>query len=457
MKSKLFIGLSGLLVLLLSWGGASWFLSETSKQHFATTIESMALGKASSFVEVEVLNHAETFLGSSTEIKLIPTSALIDEDIEFQRFMLKRRNGPVFINQNGIEFGVARWSFSIIESELNSADQLLGEAIVDFSEKVNLKIEKSALTIANLTIEELLIDGVLDFANASFDVNAAGVGLSYRHQQFLISFADANLQLKSASPIGSSTNHNSQLVLITNKGELSLSGPQKKIPFTLQSNGSIWANNDTLSGDLQIESANGELLKLDSADASNKTDDLVMDVTLQFREFLTDGFWQAVKTQSEVFSLLQQVEWAMEDIETPEQQDFLRSLYLDVTRISLSQLHNPFGPMLIANRSKLAMKANLSQALKKDVSSHFSIGGVSNGAVDSPSLVLKGEMKVNRQMLNGQTLTLLDKWSNRRWFRQYETEFEADLAIRNQQLLLNNFLVSFDGLEAELSQAITDQ
>ena len=68
MKSKLFIGLSGLLVLLLSWGGASWFLSETSKQHFATTIESMALGKASSFVEVEVLNHAETFLGSSTEI-----------------------------------------------------------------------------------------------------------------------------------------------------------------------------------------------------------------------------------------------------------------------------------------------------------------------------------------------------------------------------------------------------
>jgi hypothetical protein len=456
MKSLITKIFSGLLILLLVWGGSSWLLAEKSKQYFDTAMHELAGSRASSFVEVEVIERNESFFGSSTEIKLVPASALIDESIELQRFMLKKSSGPIFINQTGIQFGVSRWEFSVIESELNSAEQLLGAATVSFSERVNLKIEQPALKIANWTFDEIIVDGIFDFTSLSFDINADILGLSYRHQQFLLSFANASLESKSSELEKAPEIYNAQLALTANQGVLSLRGQQKKIPLTLQSNGSIWANNDTLSGDLRITSASGELLELNSVQASEKNDDLALDVTLQFRELLTDGFWQTVKTQSEVFSLLQQAEWAMEDIETPEQQDFLRSLYLDVSRISLSQLHNPLGPMLIADRSKLAAKANVRQ-VNNDVSSQFSISGLSGGAVDNPTLVLKGDMKVDRQMLSGQARTLLDKWSNRRWFRQYETEFEADVAIRNQQLLLNNFLVSVDGLEAELSQAITDQ
>jgi hypothetical protein len=456
MKSLLTKVFSGLLILLLAWGGSSWLLSSKSEQYFATVMNELEASRASSFVEIEVVKHDENFLGSSTEIKLIPTSALVDESLESHRFLLKKSNGPIFINQDGIQFGVSRWEFSVIEEDFNAGEQLLGGAIVGFSEEIDLKFEKSALTIANWTFDGIAIDGVLDFKSPSFDINADISGMTYQHQQFFVSFADARLESKSSYVNNTLETYNAQLALIANPGELSLRGQQKKNSFTLQSNGSIWANNDTLSGDLQIKSASDESPKLNSAQASDKTDDLALDMTLQFRELLTDGFWQIIKTYSEVFSLLQQAEWAMEDIETPEEQDFLRSLYLDVNRISLSQLHNPLGPMLITDRSKLAVKANVTQE-NSDLSSQLSLGGLSGGAADNPTLALKGEMKLNRKMLNGQTRTLLDKWSNRRWFRQYETEFEADVAIRNQQLLLNNFLVSVDGLEAELSQAITDQ
>ena len=456
MKSSLIKVFSGLLILLLIWGGSSWILADKSQQHLATVIKELEVSKASSFIEVEVIKHDESFRGSNTEIKLIPTSALVDESIELQRFILKKSNGPIFINQDGIQLGVARWEFSIIESDLNDAEQLLGSVVVGFSEEIDLSVENSALTIANWTFDKVIVDGNIDYTSSSFNINAEISGLVYQHQQFLLSFPNARLESKSFDVKSAPETYNAQLALTANQGELSLRGQQKKIPFTLQSNGSIWANNDTLSGDLQVKSVSSQSLKLNSVQGSDKTGDLALDMSLQFRELLADGFWKVIQRQSEVFSLLQQAEWAMEDIETPEEQDFLRSLYLDVSRISLSQLQNPLGPMLIADRSKLAAKANVSQ-VNSDVSSQLSLGGLSSGADDNPTLVLKGEMKVNRQMLNGQTRTLLDKWSNRRWFRQYETEFEADVAIRNQQLLLNNFLVSIDGLEAELSRAITDQ
>ncbi len=455
MKSPLTKLFSGLIVLLLVWAGTSWWLADKSKQHFAMAIQTIEESSTGSFLEAELLSHNDSFFGSSSVIKLIPTSPLIDESIESQRFLLKKSNGPIFINQEGVQFGISRWELSIIETESNPTEQLLGNAIVSFSESLDLTIKKPALTVANWSFKQVAVAGTLDFTSASFDIEADVFGLAYRHPQFLLSFEDVKLKASSRN-INESPVITSQIALNTRKGELSLRDQQKRIPFTLQSNGSIWAKNDTLSGDLQIKSASEEWFKSNSTLGSEKTDDLVLDLTLQFREFLTNGLWQAVETQSEVFSLLQQAEWAMDDIETPEQQDFLRSLFLEASRISLAQLEDPFGPMLIANRSKLAANANVSQA-NSDLSSQFTLGGLSSGGSDKPILALKGEMKVDRQMLNEQARTLFDRWSNRRWFRQYETEFETDVAIRNQRLLLNNFLVSVDGLEAELSQAMTDQ
>ena len=60
-------------------------------------------------------------------------------------------------------------------------------------------------------------------------------------------------------------------------------------------------------------------------------------------------------------------------------------------------------------------------------------------------------------MLNSRGVALLGKWSKRRWFRRYETEFESDITVRNERFLLNKIIVSAGGLIDELSQAVTDQ
>ncbi len=92
MKSPLTKLFSGLIVLLLAWAGTSWWLADKSKQHFAMAIQTIQESTAGSFLEAELLSHDDSFLGSSSVVKLIPTSPLIDESIESQRFLLKKFN-----------------------------------------------------------------------------------------------------------------------------------------------------------------------------------------------------------------------------------------------------------------------------------------------------------------------------------------------------------------------------
>lgn len=461
MRASLNKVLAGVLAFLVVWSASTWFIGKNTKQYFGIALEAIANSKASSFFEVEVLSHDESFFGSIAEIKLIPVSALLDESLERQQFTLHRNNGPVFINRDGIQFGLVRWEVSMREiapDATSNSEKPLGTAIINFSEAMKLNFSTPTLTVSKWVFEKLGFSGVLDFAKREYDFETNVSRLSYSHQQFTLSLDEVDFESSSVSTGQSSKTDQTltQLALTTQQSELSLRGQQKKTKFNLQSNGSLWANNDTLSGDLQLNSNSEESKKPDVATDALGSDALVLDAQLQFRELLTDGFWQVLNKQSEIFSLLQQADWAMEDIETPEQQDFLRSLYLDAARITRTQLQNPLRPLLIAEQSKMAIKTSLSNASNGSLS-QLSLGGTAGFETNSPKLVLKGLVKVDSKMLNSPTLALLDKWSKRRWFRQYEAEFEADLLIRNQKFLLNNFLVPVDAVKDELSNALADQ
>ena len=462
---------TALLTLSLVWGVSTWFIANSTQKNFASVLEVIASSKASALFELEVIKHDEGFFGSASEIKMIPVSSVLDESIELQRLMIHIKNGPVFLSREGVQFGLARWEFSLRESvpdvttELSSTPRELiesnlpfGTAVIGFSEVVYLALSAAKHGIGNWAFDEIAVAGVLDLVNANYDFNTRFSGLTYRQQEFLLSINDLTVESKSARSRESASTRDmlTQLVLKVNQSELSLRGNEKKLMFNLESNGSIWANNDTLSGDILLNSTNDTPLAAKSVYGSLGESDVVMGAKLQFRELLADGFWRLLNAQSEIFSLLQQADWAMEDIETPEQQDFLRSLYLDVTRVTQSKLHNSLQPLLIADQSEVVFNASFSDRIS-EATSQFLLGGMAGGKAVSPELALKGEIKVDSKMLSKQTLALLDKWSNRQWFRHSETEFEADVAVRNKKLLLNNFLVSVDGLKAELSQALADQ
>jgi len=456
--------------LFLLWGAGSWMIAKGAKNHFDLAVAAIATGRTKDFFELEVLDYQESLYGASAKIKLIPTSALIDEDIENWQFLLKRINGPLFINRQGLQLGLARWQLSMQESDSEISDGLvqalqlassakpIASAVVDFSERASLSYSGSALSSPNLMIDKLMIDGNIDFNNARHELTIQASGLSYSNKQFLMRFPDVAVDSKRghARPEYSSKANVTELTVVADDGELILSGQSKKIPFNLQSHGSLWVNNDTLSSDWQIDAVSGQLLQAGGASVNGESDYFQTDLNLQFRELLISGFWQYLNNQSEIYSLFQQAEWALEEVETPEQQDFLRSLYLDADRIERTQRGNPLKPLLIAERSQLAATARLRLGNEGEAS-QLSIAGSTKGKIDEPELTLKGDVNIEREMLSARGVALLDKWNKKRWFRRYETEFESDITVRNGRLQLNKIIVSADGLIAELSQAIADQ
>jgi len=460
-----------MLGLLFVWSLGSWSMAKTARQQFDLALETIATGQAKDFFELEVIHYQEGLHGSTAELRVIPTSALLDESIEDWKFLLQRSNGPLFINNDGVQLGLARWQLSVKEIELEVSDepsmQLSGwfsspppiaSLGVGFFKDTYLSVESPVKSLGNWVFDSLAIEGDIDFANSQHQILTNIAGLKYRDKRIAIDIPNASLVSRSAgeAAAASAPPNLTKLTLSANNGELVYPAQSKKVPFNLQSHGSIWVNNDTLSSDWKINIASGDNLKISGADIAGKSDVLRADVDLQFREFLVSGFWQYLNNQSEIFSLLQQAEWAVEEVETPEQQDFLRSLFLDANRIKKSQLDNSLKPLLIAERSQMAINIRLSTGSEGEASRLIMSGNTISRA-NEPELALKGEAVIQREMLNKRWLGMLEKWNRRQWFRRYETEFESDITVRNGRLLLNNVIMSVDRLGAELSQALTDQ
>lgn len=454
-----------LLTLLLLWGGTSWVLSKQAKQQLSTALETIANGKVKDFFELEVLNYRQHIYGATVNLKFISNSALISEDVEGKVFTIEQTNGPIFINWQGVQLGLSRWqlnndfdhsreSVSILGKLLPTAEPI-GIAVVTFFDSIDLNVEVAKFGLSNWLLNDVVVTGFVDAVKPSNDFRVHISELTYQDERASLRFADISLESASAKD----TNVASKQQLITtfslnaNDSEIVVKGRSSKIPFNVQSRGSLWANNDTLSGDLLAFSGNS---LLQTSGAINHSVDWGVNISLQFRDFLTGGFWEYLSAKSDISSLLQQADWAMEDVETPEQQDFLRSLFVDVGRVQTTQADNPLKPLLVAGKSRLALQMKLNKAIS-DVPSQLLLSGFAAKKISNPSLVLTGEASVQAGMLNDRWLKLIDGWCKKGWFRRYEAGFESDISVMSEQLLLNDFIVSVDGFKAELSQTITDQ
>jgi len=443
-----------LSVIAVLWGVGSWSIAKISKKQFDAAVSALSRAPINDFFELEVLNYQDTLLGASAEILLIPTSALVETSLKSQRFFLKCINGPVFINASGVQLGLARW-------KLTSSDntRIVGSWVVNFFESINIQLDVSKLLGLGDTVGRLKINGQSNTAHLDTKIVVQVSELNYTTEQFAVNLPTLEVVLRRT--MQESPDHNrllsmTQLSAEAKGGALLVTGRSKKIPFNLQSHGSIWINNDTLSSDWQGSIDSGQRLTVSQKEGAALPGYLNVEMSLQLRELLAAGFWQYVSSQSEIYSLLQQAQWAMEETETPEQQDFLRSLFLGAERIRGAQLTNPLKPMLIANRSKIAVGIRVNDG-RDGLSSQLLLNGNAIDRSTGPVLSLKGDAKISREMLSERWVNLLDKWSNRRLFRRYETEFESDIVVRNERLLLNDMIVSVDNLGAELSQALADQ
>ena len=441
------------LGVLLIWATSAWFIANRADQHFLTMIEKIRESKASRFLEIEVLSQSEGFFESATEIGLMPSLTFFDEHSELTRLNVLRKSGPIFLSRDGIQFGLSRWEVSFEKNESETDEdtdtdlsQPFGVVLIDFAEKMHLDASLPTMDFPSGSFSDLRATGALNFLSDTFILEIDVGSLSYTNKQLIINVEDFSAKASNV-PINEAANSSqtiTQIAMLARKSDVSLRGFQKKIKFDLQTNGSIWANSDTLSGDLQLQFN------------ALRSEARVLDWQVQFRKLLKAGFWEVLAKQSEISSLFQQAKWSMEDIETPEQQDFLRSLLLEASKLSRVQSRDFLKPLLIAKQSEVATTATLKSGVDTQ-SSQFFVSGVATAGTTSPSLKLEGFIKLDTRLLNAGGLYLLNEWHQNRWFRQYETTFETDVLISEQQFFLDKIDVPFGKVTTELVQVLLDQ
>ena len=467
MKLRVMPVLYVLFAMVVLWGMAGWVIAKTSKPQFDKTIEVIAEGRASDFFEVELLSYEETLYGSFAELAILPTSPILEESSGDHKILLNRNTGPIFINTEGVQIGWERWELTLAEpeddvrSEPSAIENTpktkpIGSFTIGFFGKADIRLDVSALPLTDITFDRIVVEGSVNTDNLEHEISVQASALAYRVEEIALSFPSFSLVSKQIDTGGNVANKVVNISVDAPDAGIVFKEQSEKIPFNMQSHGSVWLNNDTLSSDWQSNIDSGQLLKVNEKGGVQQSDYLQMQVNLQLRDLLADGFWQYLNNQSEIYSLFQQAEWAMEEVETPEQQDFLRSLFLDADRIQKSQRHNPLKPLLIADRSQLMANVIVSNG-DDGLSSRLSLNGTAVTRAKSPELPLRGEVKLVREMLTKRWTDVLNKWSNRRWFRQYEKDFESDITIRNERLLLNDIIVPIDRLNDELSRALADQ
>ena len=424
-----------LLFVFVVWAGLTWYAENRSKQELHRVIQEINASELGKHIQITVDSYRYGLYGSESELKLTNLSGLLPEAIDSGRWILKRHNGPVFLSSSSVTFGLVKWQL------YNETERLVT--------LVNRTTTQSQLTLSKVDWRhgEWLMDAVDVVAlfneqdsDPVISIEVSGLKYASEHTSLhlgTLSFSSERLpdnQSKVADV------RSTIWRLLITQGVLSNRQHSKNIAFNLQGDGSLWANNDTLSGDVRFNASSG----------------VSGDLNLQFRALSSKGIWETIDVFSRISLLAQETAWAIEEVETPEQQDFLISLLAESDGLKQGLVENLLKPLLLHKRSQLALNANLVD-IPGYPSVKLNLGGGADGNLENPDLKLQGQISIGRAGLNRAWQTMLTDMTDKKWLRQYEAEFESDVELIQQQMRLNDNIVSRDRLLAELSRFREDQ
>lgn len=457
MSRRLGITLIAVLALFLLWGSVSWYFGQASQRAFNSYVAQLSEHSHERFFEIEASEYQETYLGAEARLTVKFAVPSLDELFGEMTLKAKRLNGPLFIDGSRLSFGSARWTFTIdphADEVLSNTVQTLfnGEVpravvLFDYFEQAHFEFFARYVRGSYFSADQFVATGEFDLNTGAYDLEVGSTQSQLTMPSMFISSTEPRIAIQRPAQVpGLDARSNAAIIdLSSRNAELTFKRNGKKIPLDLSSRGSVWLINDTLSGDWQA------LLETSPAVDSQK-----LHVNLQFREWLAEGLFAYWRQQMKIASLYEQADWVLEEgAETPEEQDFILSLYSDAGRIERSQAQSILKPMLSYQHSRLALNAQLKN--KSDVLGQLIVSGVTDGSEQFPTLNLKGEVSVQQHVLSDSAISLLDTWNQRLWLRRYEAAYETDLDLRNQQFLLNNIRVSWEGLSSELKQLLNDQ
>lgn len=442
------------LTLVMLWGSSSWYFAKITREAFEAYLQQAET--VPQLLDIELLNYKETLTGAQVRLTVNTPIAAMAGQVGEVHLLARSLNGPVLVTDSGIRFGISQWQITVDETEdavvANTLRSVFdGElpkisAYFDFFDQLQVEFSARQFIGAEWQAKAIQLQTQLGLLSGEYQAEATAKRVNWRRGDVSVSAPDIRFDVNRVAPQqGLSAQANAAVIdFLSENLNVTFAGASSGVPLNLRSRSSLWLNNDTLSGDLELTVKNPTL--------NDEQDGLL---SVQFRDWRTEGLLAYWRSQSQRASLLQQAEWALEEVETPEQQDFLWRLLDKADRIEQQQGQQLWQSLLVAGRSRLELSAGLRQSGL--ALAQLTVNGAADHFGQHTGLRLEGDFRADRPMLSPRWQALMTRWHRRLWLRQYENEYEADIRLRDQQLLINAFRVSASQLAAELKRAVVDQ
>lgn len=432
------------LLLALVWLVSSLYLSKKTTQALDDILSDWSGSSAQYIAGVEVLSTDKGMFSSQRTVQVTPSVPHVFEQLGDFTLNIQQKSGPLIFDDQGLRFGRAEWTIGLVGNEFSDEAHVQFKITNDFFEQLQVLGEVNQLNGQSWTSNDLTVQGVVNLSEESYQFVSVGKAVNIYVEGVHLKLADTRLEVASAP---TSDNAAGSLIKIDiNAGNSRLINEKngKNIPLNVSSTTSIWKNNDTLDADFKVSFVN--TLPLDRKEAY---------LAVQLRQWLTSGASVYFEQLLNSSHLLRQAEWALEEVETPEQQDFYRSLIYQAGNVDRLQWTDIVTPMLKSGQSQIAVDAGFKQSTQQ--LAQLRLSGSAKGLKSGLNLPLSGNINVATSQLDDKIMKLLKRWAGRGSLREYETSFESDLAIQEQEFLLNNGRVSLVRLKDELMRALTDQ
>lgn len=354
---KLVTLLSVPVVLLVAWGGTSWYIGQQTETTLKQFIEQQNQASAQSGIKQELVSYEKSALGATAITKLTMDLPPLSDLGEIQ-FINEISNGPVFIGGGSpVQFGTARIHTQLDMAALDAEQRewlttafagkapLEGHTVIGFGGN----------TVYNFTTSPLQVDQ--DGTTAQMDSITLS-GTSAPDMTGKISMQAGKIEIKDAT--AQFTLPSMQL-----EGDMTgMIGGQALGTFDLKMPGvSILAEETTVpvSFDLAMQSDSGitdnELAGKVAMQATNiqGADDTLskLDFKLDVSGLDVAGVQELGKLQAELQSVQNQMLWSAEAMETPEGQQKQQELMTQLTDTTGKVVETLFAKVLKTDKSRL--------------------------------------------------------------------------------------------------------
>ncbi|UJS23632.1 DUF945 family protein [Thiothrix winogradskyi] len=354
---KLVTLLSVPVVLLVAWGGTSWYIGQQTETTLKQFIEQQNQASAQSGIKQELVSYEKSALGATAITKLTMDLPPLSDLGEIQ-FVNEISNGPVFLGGGSpVQFGTARIHTQLDMAALDAEQRewlttafagkapLEGHTVIGFGGN----------TVYNFTTNPLQVDQ--DGTTAQMDSITLS-GTSAPDMTGKISMQAGKIEIKDAT--AQFTLPSMQL-----EGDMTgMIGGQALGTFDLKMPGvSILAEETTVpvSFDLAMQSDSGitdnELAGKVAMQATNiqGADDTLskLDFKLDVSGLDVAGVQELGKLQAELQSVQNQMLWSAEAMETPEGQQKQQELMTQLTDTTGKVVETLFAKVLKTDKSRL--------------------------------------------------------------------------------------------------------